>query len=201
MLSQIKITTHVDSGKLAKFKSINTSVEENDFCSKMRRKKNSICMKCYAVNMEKRYPSFRTNIQSNSEILSSRILDTHELPRINDLAFRFHSTGELINDIHFLNFINIAVDNSRTYFTLWTKRVDIIKRVLKTHTLPDNLKLIYSNPKVDSKDIKPPKHFVKVFTGYSKDTKIKNINCKGKCVDCMLCYSDNNVKNIREIIK
>jgi hypothetical protein len=162
MLYEIKITTHVDSGKLAKFKSINTSVEENDFCSKMRRKKNSICVKCYAVNMEKRYPSFRTNIQSNSEILSSRILDTHELPRINDLAFRFHSTGELI---------------------------------------PDNLKLIYSNPKIDSKDIKPPKHFVKVFTAYSKDTKIKNINCRGKCVDCMLCYSDNNVKNIREIIK
>jgi len=196
----LKITNHKDTGKLAGFKSLNTSVAKNTFCQKMR-EKDSICRKCYAANMEKAYKNLRINIQSNSEILSTRILNRQELPRVNDLAFRFHSTGELINDTHFLNFINIALDNPATRFVLWSKRNDIIQRVLKMVSLPDNFKLIYSNPKMNSKDIKPPKHFTKVFSVYNKDTKRKDINCSQKCIDCMVCYSDNNVTNIRELVK
>lgn len=199
-MQTLKITNHRDNGKLAGFNSLNTSVENNSYCQKMN-KTDAICKACYALTMEKRFKNLRVNIQNNSEILSSRILERQELPRVNAVAFRFHSTGELINNTHFINFINIALDNPLTRFVLWSKRVDIINKVLKTHTLPDNLKLIYSNPKMNSKDIKPPKHFTKVFTVYSKNTERNDINCKSKCKDCMLCYTDNNIQNIREMIK
>jgi hypothetical protein len=201
MNNELKITTHTKTGKLAGFKSLNTSVEKNAYCSKMRAK-DSICQSCYAANMEKAYKGLRNNIQSNSDMLSSRILETHELPRINELAFRFHSTGELINEIHLINFINIALDNPRTRFVLWTKRNDIVQKTLAKRSLPDNFKLIFSNAKIDSKDIKPPKHFIKVFSVYSKKNPTEAvINCHSKCQDCMLCYSDNDITNVRELIK
>ena len=201
MLRELKITNHTNTGKLAGFKSLNTSVEKNAYCSKMR-DKDSICKSCYAANMEKAYKGLRNNIQSNSDMLSSRILETHELPRINELAFRFHSTGELINETHLINFINIALDNPRTRFVLWTKRNDIVQKTLAKRSLPDNFKLIFSNAKIDSKDIKPPKHFIKVFSVYSKkNPTAATINCHSKCQDCMLCYSDNDITNVRELIK
>jgi len=197
----LKVTNHNQSGKLAGFRSLNTSVEKNTFCQKMR-EQDSICKKCYAANMEKAYKGLRLNIQKNSDILASRILERHELPRINDLAFRFHSTGELINETHMINFINIALDNPRTRFVLWTKRKDIINKTLAKRSLPANFKLIFSNAKVDSKDIKLPKHFIKIFSVYSKENPTKaEINCHGKCQDCMVCYSDNDVIHIRELIK
>ena len=200
-ITQLKLTTHTKTGKLAGFKSLNTSVEKNTYCQKMRAQ-DTICKSCYAANMEKAYKGLRINIQANGDLLASRILDTHELPRINELAFRFHSTGELINEIHMINFINIALDNPRTRFVIWTKRNDIIKKVLKTRALPENFKLIFSNAKLDSKDIKLPKHFTKVFSVYSKtNPKQATINCHSKCQDCMVCYTDNTTTHIRELIK
>lgn len=201
MFDTLKITTHTKTGKLAGFQSLNTSVALNTFCSKMR-DTESVCKACYAANMEKAYKGLRVNIQSNGELLSKSILETHQLPRINANAFRFHSTGELINETHMINFINIALDNPRTRFVLWTKRRDVINKTLAKRSLPDNFKLIYSNSKVDDEDIKLPKHFIKVFSVYSKGTEDKQaINCSGKCQDCMTCYSDNAVTHIREIIK
>ena len=200
-MQELKITTHTKTGKMAGFKSLNTSVEKNAYCSKMRAK-DSICKSCYAATMEKKYKSLRINIQANGDMLSSRILERHELPRINDLAFRFHSTGELINEIHFINFINISIDNPRTRFVLWTKRNDIVQKTLNKRSLPVNFKLVFSNAKIDSKDIKPPKHFIKVFSVYSKDNPTEaTINCQGKCQDCMKCYTDNSITNIRELMK
>ena len=200
-MQTLKLTNHVNTGKLAGFQSLNTSVLENSYCSKMRAK-DSICKSCYAANMEKRYKGLRVNIQSNGDILSSRILERQELPSINANVFRLHSTGELINEVHMINFINIALDNPMTRFVLWSKRTDIINKTLAKRSLPDNLKLIYSNPKLDSKDIKPPKHFIKVFSVYTKkrDNSL-TINCDSKCQDCMVCYTDNDVVNVREVIK
>ena len=200
-MQELKITNHTNTGKMAGFRSLNTSVEKNAYCSKMRAK-DSICKSCYAATMEKQFKGLRINIQANGDMLSSRILERHELPRINDLSFRFHSTGELINEIHFINFINIALDNPRTRFVLWSKRSDIIKKALTKRSLPDNFKLVFSNAKIDSKDIKPPQHFIKVFSVYSKGNPTEAaINCHGKCLDCMKCYSDNSITNIREVIK
>ena len=200
-MQELKITNHTNTGKMAGFRSLNTSVEKNAYCSKMRAK-DSICKSCYAATMEKQFKGLRINIQANGDMLSSRILERHELPRINDLAFRFHSTGELINEIHFINFINISIDNPRTRFVLWTKRNDIVQKTLNKRSLPDNFKLVFSNAKIDSKDIEPPKHFIKVFSVYSKGNPTEAaINCQGKCLDCMKCYSDNNIVNIREVIK
>ena len=198
----LKLTKHVNTGKLAGFQSLNTSVLQNDYCTKMRAN-DSICSSCYAANMEKRYKGLRDNIVSNGELLSNSIIDRDQLPYLFNMSvFRLHSTGELINETHFVNFINLALKNKQVRFVLWTKRIDIVNKVLRSLKLPSNLDLIFSNPKVNSQDIEPPKHFIKVFSVYTKDgAEGLDINCRSKCKDCMNCYTTNDIKNIREIIK
>ena len=49
---------------------------------------------------------------------------------------------------------------------------------------------------------KLPKYFNKTFNNVTKD-KVNNfnINCYSKCVDCLLCYTFNDVTTIIEKVK
>jgi len=203
----LHITNHSQGNKLEGFRSINTSVELNAFCQKMISKKekgklNTICERCYASTMEKRFNSLRSNIKDNFDILTTQLLKPQQLPLLLDRVFRLHSLGELENNTHFRNYLTLAEVNPKTRFTLWTKRNDIVRDVLEHDSLPKNLSLIFSNAKVNSKDIKLPQHFTKVFTNYTKQgSEDVVINCSNKCKDCMLCYSDNSITHIRELVK
>jgi hypothetical protein len=194
----IHITQHSKTGKLAGFQSINTNTLTNDFCQKMVQT-DTVCKKCYAVTLLKRYKNMALAVQRNSELLSAE-LAPQDIPHINSVVFRFNSTGELINLINVKNYTAIAEKNQHCFFTLWTKRKDLINAYFDVNKKPKNLSLIYSINKIDSLDIEPPRHFSKTFAVYSKNSGA-NINCHSKCKDCMLCYSTNNIKNIREIIK
>ena len=174
----LHITTHSKAHKMAGFQSLNTSTLDNEFCSNMR-VKDSVCSKCYAANMEKRYSNLHIAIESNDSILSSALLPTRLIPVINARAFRFHSLGELINLQHLENFALIASHNPLTFFTLWTKRKDIVNAYFKAGNIkPTNFSLIYSSPKIDT-IARLPRHFDKVFTAHNKNTTAA-INCHSK---------------------
>ena len=158
---QIHVTN--GNGKMAGIQSINTSTTNNEFCTKMR-ETDSVCKKCYAARFENMRPSLHDALEKNI-VLSQRDLTMRELPIINASIFRFHSYGELINSKHFENYIAIANHNPNTIFTLWTKRKNIVSRVLNNMVKPSNLILIYSSSIID--DIAAlPKHFNKVFTSH-----------------------------------
>jgi hypothetical protein len=149
--------------------------------------------------------TFRKNCaepwQHNSDLLSAGIIEPELLPVFYDDVFRFHGHGELINEYHFINFINIAVNNPSTFFVLWSKRKDIINAVLKTHDLPPNLSLIYSNA-ITNTIARLPRHFDKTFNVITHDQKDNfTVNCSGKCRDCMACCGRNNIQTIIEVIK
>ena len=186
------------SGKLAGIQSINTPTSTNPFCQSMQ-KTDSVCKSCYAQRYEKIRPNIVTAFERNL-FLSERELLPLEIPTISDDIARFASSGELINMMHFINLLRIALANPRTVFTLWTKRYRIVQRVLKHMDKPDNLILIYSSPVV-GKVSALPKGFDKVFTAFAKDTDTADINCHGACNTCRLCYSHNDTVNINEIIK
>jgi len=186
------------SGKLAGIQSINTPTTTNPFCQSMQ-KTDSVCKSCYAQRYEKLRPNiveaFRRNL-----FLSERELLPQEIPAINEQIARFASYGELINMMHFINMIRIALANRQTIFTLWTKRPKIVQIVLKLLGKPDNLILIYSSPVVGVPS-KLPKGFDKVFTAFAKGSDTTDINCHGACNSCRLCYSHNDTTFINEIIK
>lgn len=199
----IRTGVHISqmSGKLEGFQSISTNTLSNPFCQKMEKIKGSPCQFCYSFNMMR---TFRQSIvgplQHNSEYLSSHIMNEHEIPRILDAYFRFSSHGELINLIHFTNYVLITIKNPHCTFALWTKRKDIVKKYTKP--IPENMILVYSNPRVDAIMKKPPKGFHKTFNNVSPGRFLKRQNCTGqKCKDCLTCYKHGGTTTIVEAMK
>lgn len=214
MNDQLHLTTHKSTkgykSKLDGFYSLNTSTLNNEFCKKMFSSAidDLICVDCYAKTLEKRFFKGKTDkLDINARILSNNILLWDHVPYYPVLSvLRIHSLGELINDIHFINIILLAKKNSHCTISLWTKRPDIIKRVLKSgYDKPTNLILIYSNPRVNMDvEIKVPEFFDKVFSNYTKDFIKQNnvdVNCNRTCKDCMICYQHNDIEQIKELVK
>jgi len=106
------------------------------------------------------------------------------------------------NNNHMTNIIKICNKNPLTTFALWTKRKDIIRGFFDHHDKPDNLILVYSNPKVNAILDTPPKYFDKVFNNVWKDSFTDQQNCTGqKCIDCLKCYKKDTTNVIVEAVK
>ena len=190
------------SGKMENIQSINTNTLTNEFCIKQSKNKNSICSSCYSMNNLKTFrKNCIPNFQQNSELLSKSIIHVDLLPNKLNAFFRFSSHGELINNNHLINLINICLKNKHCTFTLWTKRTDIINKVFKEKIKPKNLILIFSNSKLNNPIKSLPKYFDKTFNNVSKDFDNTKVNCFGKCQDCLVCYKHNNINQIVEYIK
>ena len=193
----------VGSGKMLGIPSLNTDTTSNKFCQGMynSNKENLICRECYSMSM---LTTFRKNCKpkflNNSKYLSSKIHSREYLPICPSNVGRFHSHRELINSNHLYNLINICLNQPMTTFTLWTKRKNIVTRVLKNVDKPKNLILVYSNPYIDKLGVKLPKHFDKVFNNVSSRTS--DVNCDRKCLECMKCYTlGEPTTQIIEVIK
>ena len=189
-LTQVHVTT--GNGKMKNIPSISVSSLTNDFCQLMSNVKDSVCGVCYSNRLSKFRKNLEVKLLHNSTLLSENLLADKELPVFNNRYVRFNSFGEIINDIHMENLIAIAKKNPYTNFGLWTKRTDI---VLKYDKIP-NIKYIFSVSKIDGEctDRKVLDYFDKTFTAISNK---ENANCHGACADCMLCYTDNDVKVIK----
>ena len=145
-LAHLKITK--GTGKLADMLSLNTNTASNEFCKAMNSSPDTrvICKTCYSMKALSTYrKNCATAWQHNSDQLSQPLFDW-QLPRLNSVFFRFSSHGELINETHAINLFRICEANPKTTFSLYTKRHKVIYKALKTHKLPDNLILVYSNP-------------------------------------------------------
>ena len=140
------------TGKLEGFKAISTNTTTNPFCIKMNKSTDpdQICPICYSHGMLKSYrKNMQPALQRNSDLLSSRVLDVSELETYLDAFLRINAHGELINLTHLINIANIARHNPHCNVALWTKRKDFVNAYMKEHELPDNLILIWSNPKIN----------------------------------------------------
>jgi hypothetical protein len=188
------------SGKLVGIPALNTDTTSNKYCQKMS-KTDTICGSCYSWNMLKTFrksavPSFKRN----SDFLSAEIHNPKYLLPVSSIIARFNGHGELINEAHFINIINICKNQPNTTFTLWTKRKDIVNKICKDYKLPKNLIMIYSNPVINTIMKKVPKHFHKVFNNVTN--KSDKINCIGKCIDCLKCYNlKDKTEQIIEAVK
>ena len=231
---------HISKGafKMECINNLSTNTLSNEYCKDQNKKQNTICFKCYSFTTLNFRKTMIPLLENNSKLLSESIIHWDNLPRIFDLYFRFSSHGELINMNHLQNLINICLKNPKTSFTLWSKRFDLIKKFFDKNEKPDNLILIYSNPKLNKPLEKLPKYFNKTFNNivklsykdyYNQKTmfidkkditkdfksnikkdyetyknnfdKDNNINCFQKCINCLLCYTQNNVKTIIEKVK
>ena len=200
-------TIHISkmTGKLDGFKAISSNTITNQYCIKQNASgdESNICTKCYSHTMLKSYrKNMQPSLERNSIALSKEILSNDDLPMIMDAFFRFNAHGELINETHLINLVNIAIKNPHCNFALWTKRNDIIQKYFDNNVKPSNLILIYSNSKISKVMSKPPLYFDKTFNNVLENEYTELQNCTGQqCKNCLLCYKHNNVTTIVEKVK
>lgn len=184
--------------------SVSTSALTNEFCKCMA-EGCGVCANCYARSLESLRKSMESHLIDNGEILSKSVLAGADIPMFNNQVVRFDSFGELINENHLINLVNICKANPYTTFALWTKRKDIVKAVMDKEGKPDNMILIYSSPMLNRAEELPP-HFDKVFTVYESEYALANntpINCGDKkCINCRKCYNvSDTTTHIHEMLK
>ena len=195
MSSKTQLKISVMTGKLTGISAINSDTTANKFCNseweKGKQTDNRICGFCYSQSMlrgsrKNCVDSWRRNLN----LLKSGEFD---MPYLNYHTMRLHGHGELEDYNMMVSFHKIITNNPLVTFTLWTKRVDIIRKYLNEYDKPDNLILIYSNPIIDMVMTKAPRGFDKVFNTVREPSELEN--CTGqKCIDCMKCYDKSNVE-------
>ena len=207
-MESIMNNVHISNlrGKLSDIQAISTNTTTNPYCIKQSNKGKltgkNICGECYSMASLTGYMKSMTPALERNSVALSVPLSEDQIPFINAAVFRFQAHGELINVTHFDNLMRIAKANPWVQcFALWTKRVDIVNRWLRSNALPPNVKLIYSNPKIGHIMSKPPKGFHMSFNNVWKGDK-RPQNCTGqKCKDCLLCYRFDTVETIVEAVK
>lgn len=211
---KIELTTN-HNDKMEGMFSCSTACTVNEQCLKNAAVPGSVCEKCYSFRMLKRFKNLRLKLERNSAALTQYILNPEEQPVINAAFFRFEAFGDIANETHFINYLNMCSKNPWTQFTIWTKSPHIMDAVFNDmgHKKPDNLIIIVSSLFINQAwnlDILPYAArywFIdKIFTVYSADYIATHpeieINCGArKCLSCLKCYTKNNIRYINELLK
>lgn len=198
------------SGKMTGIPAISTSVLENKICQARAKIEDSICAHCFAMNTLMRYHMLEQHLKENTEVLTERVLNDWELPKFDYtvLMVRLEAFGDTNNVIQAINYLNIARINRHVRVGGWTKNPIHWAAAIEEVGKPENLNLIYSSPRLNEcreNIFEKYPFFDKVFTVYTKEYIEEYgiiINCGGKqCRQCGLCYFDNDVKYINEVLK
>ena len=202
--SDVWITVH--GGKMNGIRSISTNPLSNHFCQRMHGCGNTdiICTHCYATNLVGFRRGLWEHMESNSKILSERVLCLEELPKYTDELMRFHSFGEIINHTHVVNIFNICYNNPQTQHVIYSKRCDMLEDM--EHLKPSNLRVIESNALVNNVYRVPKSSiadcvFNVVTPDYLEEHPEYTTTCKMACDSCRLCYTRNKMKFIVELLK
>jgi len=93
---------------------------------------------------------------------------------------RFNAYGELLNEAHLWNLMDIAIayDNPEATFALWTKRIALAGPIVK----PPNMITIYSQPLIDGPTYVPP-GFDGTYVVHPDGSP-----CGDRCIECRACY-------------
>lgn len=208
MKNENQISVSEMSGKLTDIATINTNPLTDDFCNAMSKVEGTTCYFCFARFYLKTCRKFCVpRFENNTRLLCSSDLTIAQYPQFKkDVKnARCDGYGEMRNAIMRNNYAGIADYYNKINFTIWTKRVDLVK----DFTFPKNVTLIYSSPFINKKtSINTFQHsnnkriFDKVFTVYDDMKYIDRANCHGNCASCMKCYNKkDSTVYIHEIIK
>lgn len=205
------------TGKMEGMISISTSVLTNPNCNKNSKIEGAICSHCYSRNMAGMYKALDAKNQRNTDILTTKIIPEDELPSVDSDKFpwaRLEAFGDLHNETHLQNYMNLVRKNSGSKWALYTKMYHLVYEYFSKHDVPENLTLVISslmvNKPIDISKFQELGKFkegqLKVFTVYDKEyiaahPELK-INCGAKsCFTCHRCYDQRKETEVNEILK
>lgn len=210
-------------GKMAGIPAITECCSCNKFCAKMHKIKGTVCAECYAHAAMAWEEAARLRYSRNTELLSYGEIPWDDLPRIYSDICRFETHGDWVNVFSATNEMRIAEKNPTVEFTVWTKRVDLLRRLAQQgYTQPRNFHIKVSSPYLDmelSQSIKEylsthgwtvsyftvmslPAMLEKYGVEYLQREGDKVITCGGrKCRECMRCYGAHPMEDVTELLK
>ena len=207
------------TAKMEGVPTISTSPLENPHCQKRvaettARGIDCVCRECFSIKTNRRYKALDKHMRENTVLLSGSVLPLEDLPIFGNVRFvRFEAFGDLVNDTHLLNFLNIARVNPFVTFTLFTKNAFILHHVFKGLGIekPSNLIIIFSSPRLNVAMLNALDYpyIDKIFTVYTPDflefwgyDESNFINCGSRsCVACGRCYRKDSEAVISERLK
>lgn len=147
--------------------------------------------KCYAAKICRLRPSVKQAYENNFELLLSDPgkywADVRAAVKMSRY-FRFHVSGDIVDNLYFLDMVYTAQENPHCEILAFTKQYDIVNRYLDQHggKLPANLHIVFSrwNPQWNV-TIKNPYDLpmsAVIFKGESGNAYEKI--CGGNCFEC-----------------
>ena len=108
--------------------------------------------------------------------------------------FRYHSSGDIINDEYFKGMVRVAKKCKSVKFLCFTKKFEIVNRYLATGAkIPSNLHIVFSAWDKNFL-IENPYNFPMTFVDFKDKSKNPDIPelaipCSGNCPECLACWS------------
>lgn len=160
--------------------------------------------KCYAKRLERIRKRVREAYQSNYELLINKP-NTYwrevEASVMMSRFFRFHVSGDIPNEEYLIHIIEIASRNPHCEILCFTKKYEIVKKVLSMYPVTRNLHLILSGwvgLEMDNPFNLPEAHvrYRDGATTARDDAK----ECSGNCTECAVtdggCWSLQNGEQV-----
>ena len=156
---------------------------------------------CYALKGNWNFPNVKQSLQNN---LDDFLNDKDKF--FNDIInwiknglttykfFRWFSSGDIVNKDFLNGMVKVANECKETKFLCFTKKFELVNDYLKENkTLPKNLKIVFSTWAKDFK-VDNPFNLPKTYVFFKKsennaDIPKMAIPCKGKCDECLACWS------------
>lgn len=147
--------------------------------------------KCYAKRMAARRPNVKAAYQNNLDVLNSSPAEYWrevEASIMLSRYFRFHVSGDILDESYFLNMIKIAERNQHCEILCFTKKFNIINQSLANGTaIPANLHIIFSA--WIGLDMDNPYNLPEAHVRYRDGTTTAiegAVECSGNCSDCAI---------------
>ena len=227
------------TAKMTNVLSLSTNCNANQICRQRAKIAGSICSHCFAASTLSHYTSLDENTLSNFWILTTSELSNSDCEKIaleivsacrkkGTHEFRLESFGDLANELHAMNYLNILFalyriskrENYKVICGWWTKNVNLLiaaydklDRDHKSafhkvcHLLISSMFCNQPIAEAEKAEIERQLEMpVSVFTVYEPDFIQKNdiaINCGARsCRSCKRCYSlSHKGEHIREELK
>lgn len=182
--------------------SFNIDAKRCNVGSKLVKKEGTVCSKCYWLRIQK----FRKNVDKASiENYNKTLYFVENNPQewiksmVRQISgqeyHRWFGGGDLINEKMLDCIVEVAVQTPDTKHWLPTKEVELIRGYTKT--IPDNLVIRVSSPKIDQQPLKNFSHTSIVVKDKSKSVghHCPSLTQGNICGSCRACW-DKSVKNI-----
>lgn len=160
--------------------------------------------KCYAKRIERIRKNVRQAYESNYKLLKNEpqtFWREVEASIMMSRFFRFHVSGDIPNKDYLMHMMEIAERNPHCEILCFTKKYEIVNRILISHNMPPNLHIIFSAWR--GLDMENPNHLPEAHVRYRDGTTTARddaLECSGNCAECAItdegCWTLKNGEQV-----